>query len=199
MSNEITDPIEKTGLSDSDPSRFQSGFRPPLQVVADALTLAGIEYLISDTPDELRLRGIRIFSAETATVSASNHEYVSGTPDAYDTSFAKVSVSDHEYVSGTPDAYGPSFSKDSAPVSEYLYICSEQDIKDIPDNLLAGRAFLLLCRDPSTSFRSSIPGRIYIRDTYRLSEILSLVQDLFDRFHEWDLRIQEAFLLQTPL
>ncbi|MCI5759288.1 MAG: helix-turn-helix domain-containing protein [Bilifractor sp.] len=199
MSNEITDPIEKTGLSDSDPSRFQSGFRPPLQVVADALTLAGIEYLISDTPDELRLRGIRIFSAETATVSASNHEYVSGTPDAYDTSFAKVSVSDHEYVSGTPDAYGTSFSKDSAPVSEYLYICSEQDIKDIPDNLLAGRAFLLLCRDPSTSFRSSIPGRIYIRDTYRLSEILSLVQDLFDRFHEWDLRIQEAFLLQTPL
>ena len=62
-----TDPIQKSDSSCSETSRFPSGFHPPLQVIADALTLAGIDYLISDTADDLRLSGIRIFSREAIT------------------------------------------------------------------------------------------------------------------------------------
>ena len=87
----------------------------------------------------------------------------------------------------------------SASAPKYVYLCPESELDGLSDDILSGRAFLLLCRDPHASFRRSIPGRIYIRDNHSLPEILSLVQDLFDRFHEWDLKIQEAFLLQTPL
>ena len=62
-----TAPTQKSDSSCSETSRFPSGFHPPLQVIADALTLAGIDYLISDATDDLRFSGIRIFSRETIT------------------------------------------------------------------------------------------------------------------------------------
>lgn len=174
-----TDPIQKSDSSCSETSRFPSGFHPPLQVIADALTLAGIDYLISDTADDLRLSGIRIFSREAIT------------DDSKPVS-AHMSPRSRNQDSAMQD-------DTSASAPKYVYLCPESELDGLPDDFLSGRAFLLLCRDPHASFRRSMPGRIYIRDNHSLPEILSLVQDLFDRFHEWDLKIQEAFLLQTPL
>lgn len=174
-----TDPTQKSDFSSSETSRFPSGFHPPLQVIADALTLAGIDYLISDATDDLRFSGIRIFSRETIT------------DDSKPVS-AHMSLRSRNQDSAMQD-------DTSASAPKYVYLCPESELDGLPDDFLSGRAFLLLCRDPHASFRRSMPGRIYIRDNHSLPEILSLVQDLFDRFHEWDLKIQEAFLLQTPL
>lgn len=195
-----TNPTQKSDSSCSETSRFPSGFHPPLQVIADALTLAGIDYLISDTTDDLRFSGIRIFSRETITddskpvsahMSPRSRNQQSSTTD--DTSApAHMSLQSGNQDSAMQD-------DTSASASKYVYLCPESELDGLPDDFLSGRAFLLLCRDPHASFRRSMPGRIYIRDNHSLPEILSLVQDLFDRFHEWDLKIQEAFLLQTPL
>ena len=195
-----TNPTQKSVSSCSETSRFPSGFHPPLQVIADALTLAGIDYLISDTTDDLRFSGIRIFSRETITddskpvsahMSPRSRNQQSSTTD--DTSApAHMSLQSGNQDSAMQD-------DTSASASKYVYLCPESELDGLPDDFLSGRAFLLLCRDPHASFRRSMPGRIYIRDNHSLPEILSLVQDLFDRFHEWDLKIQEAFLLQTPL
>ena len=195
-----TNPTQKSDSSCSETSRFPSGFHPPLQVIADALTLAGIDYLISDTTDDLRFSGIRIFSRETITddsrpvsthMSPRSRNQQSSTTD--DTSAPA-------HMSPRSRNQGSAMQNDtSASAPKYVYLCPESELDGLPDDFLSGRAFLLLCRDPHASFRRSIPGRIYIRDNHSLPEILSLVQDLFDRFHEWDLKIQEAFLLQTPL
>lgn len=198
-----TDPTQKSDFSSSETSRFPSGFHPPLQVIADALTLAGIDYLISDATDDLRFSGIRIFSRETITddskpvsahMSPRSRNQQSST--ANDTS-APTHMSPR---SRNQDSAMQDDTSASAP--KYVYLCPESELDSLPDDFLSGRAFLLLCKDPYASFRRStpeMPGRIYIRDNHSLPEILSLVQDLFDRFHEWDLKIQEAFLLQTPL
>ena len=195
-----TAPTQKSDSSCSETSRFPSGFHPPLQVIADALTLAGIDHLISDTTDDLRFSGIRIFSRETITddsrpvsthMSPRSRNQQSSTTD--DTSAPA-------HMSPRSRNQGSAMQNDtSASAPKYVYLCPESELDGLSDDILSGRAFLLLCRDPHASFRRSMPGRIYIRDNHSLPEILSLVQDLFDRFHEWDLKIQEAFLLQTPL
>lgn len=195
-----TDPTQKSDSSCSETSRFPSGFHPPLQVIADALTLAGIDHLISDTTDDLRFSGIRIFSREVITDDSkpvSAHMSLRSRNQQSSTTNDTSAPTHMSLRSRNQDSAMQDDTSTSAP--KYVYLCPESELDGLPDDFLSGRAFLLLCRDPHASFRRSMPGRIYIRDNHSLPEVLSLVQDLFDRFHEWDLKIQEAFLLQTPL
>ena len=195
-----TDPTQKSDSSSSETSRFPSGFHPPLQVIADALTLAGIDYLISDTTDDLRFSGIRIFSRETITDNSKPVSAHMSLRSGNQQSSTTDDTSAPAHMSPRSQNQDSAMQNDtSASAPKYVYLCPESELDGLPDDFLSGRAFLLLCRDPHASFRRSMPGRIYIRDNHSLPEILSLVQDLFDRFHEWDLKIQEAFLLQTPL
>lgn len=195
-----TDPTQKSDSSCSETSRFPSGFHPPLQVIADALTLAGIDHLISDTTDDLRFSGIRIFSREAITDDSKPVSAHMSPRIRNQQSSTTDDTSAPAHMSPRSRNQGSAMQDDtSASAPKYVYLCPESELDGLPDDFLSGRAFLLLCRDPHASFRRSMPGRIYIRDNHSLPEILSLVQDLFDRFHEWDLKIQEAFLLQTPL
>jgi len=180
-------------------STFQSGFYPPLQVIADALELAGIDYRYPVPSDRFHLHGVRIFQKERPVdpsyIYLCRKEDLSGVPELETVPFPSrsvpVSLSEVSFLVQCPDL-------------DAIFSESSSSEESVSHGSLSSRE--TISHGPSSSgfpgasaADQNIPGRIYFSAKHSLPDILTLVQDTFDRFHGWDLGIQEAFLLQTPL
>ncbi|MGN0363261.1 MAG: PucR family transcriptional regulator [Bilifractor sp.] len=177
-----------TDIGRSGEAAFQSGFFPPLQVIADVLEIAGVDYRYPVPSDRFHLHGVRIFQTDHPVDPA------------------------YLYLCREEDLIRASGSESGMDGLSGSWACPFRERKVTTP--LTGVSFLVQCPDleafsgsaasvPSISSAAGqdhgIPGRIYFSARHSIPDILTLVQDAFDRFHRWNLGIQEALLLQTPL